>query len=137
MVAEGLKQTVDRFAQAGIRVILVAQVPAHRKNPRLMLERALLLRMSEDDTLAYLEHNAVSFAEHHALQVPSRAALEAVQGPDVAVVSIDPAFVQDGRVVWLDEGRTLYNNEDHISPLGAVRAGPVLAEAVAPFLDAR
>lgn len=137
VVATGLARTVARFTEAGVRVILVAQVPAQISDPRLILERALLLRMTEFDTLAYLERNAVSEGSHAALQAPSRAVLEALAGPDVVVVSVDRAFARDGRFIWLDEGRTLYNDDDHLSPLGAVRAGPVLAEAVAPFLDAR
>jgi len=124
----GLGATVDAYAQAGIGLIIVSQVPQQREDPRSIYYSAY-----EDDHVgAALWHDSVSRSDHDRLQ---RFVEEAFREAIAPLRHIDLAGVLCGpRCRIGTEQASWYSDDDHLSLEGAAKVVPVLQDRIGAAL---
>ena len=128
---EGLRQTFAYYAEAGVRVIVVSQIPQQRIIPGILVQNAMLLGLEEEAARHRFEESFVTREESDALQARARGIMAEVAGEHgVPVVTLDEAFVEGDRFAWLDGDDSLYMDDDHVSEIGAERLAPLVLEAL-------
>ncbi|MEO1139621.1 MAG: acyltransferase family protein [Pseudomonadota bacterium] len=132
----GLDRTLARLTEAGIKVVLVEQVPAHKVLPRNVFERMLLLRLPHDAALDVIAESFIHKDAHAELQARANSVLYAREREGITVVSLAEVFAVGNRFAWFSEGQALYVDSDHLSVTGANVAGAHLAELLDPILAA-
>ena len=68
----GLRRTVEYFRDAGMRVILVSQVPQQKIIPGVLVQSAMMLGLSEPDARMLFEDSFVLQGENDRLQAQAR-----------------------------------------------------------------
>lgn len=127
----GLRQTLAYYKDAGIRVMVVSQIPQQRIIPGILVQNAMLLGLEEDAARRRFEESFVTREASDALQQRAREIMGAVTAEfDVPVVTLDEAFADGDRFVWLDGDDSLYMDDDHVSEVGAARLAPLVLEAL-------
>lgn len=132
----GLTKTIEFYTQAGIKVILVAQVPGQKIQPLQVLDQALLLRLKPEQVVSHIENSYVDRTDHDVLQAEANRLLQAQASASdlVYFLSLDEAFLLNDRFIWLSDGKTLYGDDNHLSVFGADRAGDYMMDALMPIL---
>jgi hypothetical protein len=116
-----LKETIDRFLKAGIRVYLLKDVPDHGVDvPRIA---ALVERFGGD-----IDEFGTSRQEHESAN--ARLASVFKELDDRGVTVLDPAdylLNPNDRYAMVRDGRALYTDGNHLSASGALELMPLLA----------
>ncbi len=116
-----VKETIDRFLKAGIRVYLLKDVPDHGVDvPRIA---ALVERFGGD-----IDEFGTSRQEHESAN--ARLASVFKELDDRGVTVLDPAdylLNPNDRYAMVRDGRALYTDGNHLSASGALELMPLLA----------
>ena len=127
----GLRQTYAYFADAGIRVMVVSQIPQQRLIPGILVQNAMLLGLEEEEARRRFEDSFVTReASDRLQQTVRRIVAEVAAEYDMPVLTLDEAFADGDRFAWLDGGDSLYMDDDHVSEIGAERLAPLVLEAL-------
>lgn len=127
----GLGATVDAYAKAGIRLVVVSQVPQQREDPRSIYYRAF----EDDDVAAALWHGSVRRSDHDRLQEFVENAFSETITPSR---HIDMAGTLCGARCRIGtEQASWYSDDDHLSLEGAAKVVPVLQDRIGAVLFRR
>ncbi|KZY32319.1 hypothetical protein A3731_22320 [Roseovarius sp. HI0049] len=127
---EGLRRTYEFYAEAGIRVMVVSQVPLQRLIPGILVQNAMLLGLEEEAARRRFEDSFVTREASDRLQETARRIVGKVAAEyDMPVLTLDEAFAKGDRFAWLDGDDALYMDDDHVSDVGARRLAPLVLEA--------
>lgn len=131
----GLEKTTRTLTNAGIKVVLIAQVPAQKVLPQQVFERTMMLDLPSGEAIARIEESFIDAPSHFALQARANSALRAQESDMVTVIQLDEAFAVGDRFTWFSDGKALYIDQDHLSVSGALIAGTYLAEKLDQILN--
>lgn len=134
---EALTETIAFYRRAGIKVVIVQQVPEHNIDPRHVIERAIMLRQPTETARQLIQTNFTSRSDHEAKQAYVHRVFSEMAGRGVSIVSIDEAFADGGEFIWLADGEALYFDNNHLTVAGARRAGSLLAKEFEQVLAGR
>ena len=128
---EGLRKTYGYFAEAGIRVMVISQIPQQRLIPGILVQNAMLLGLEEEAARRRFENSFVTREASDRLQETARRIVGEVAAEyDMPVLTLDEVFAKGDRYVWLDGDDSLYMDDDHVSEVGAERLAPLVLEAL-------
>ncbi|MEQ8291616.1 MAG: acyltransferase family protein [Roseovarius sp.] len=128
---EGLRKTYAYFADAGIRVMAVSQVPQQRLIPETLVQSAMLLGLEDEVARRRFEESFVTREDHDRLQATARGILREVASEyGMPVLTLDEGFAHGDRFAWLAGNDALYLDDDHVSDVGAQRLAPLVLEAL-------
>lgn len=133
----GLEMTTRRLTDAGIRVLIIGQVPAQRVQPRQVFERVVLLNKGRADNMDMIVDSFVTKEDHEIIQKRSYSVLHSVENENVKVVRLDPAFLVNNRYGWLDDVSAFYFDRDHLTVAGARVASTYLARVLQEYVTPR
>ena len=125
-----LERTVSFYRQAGLEVVVIQQLPEQKVNPRFVLERILLLGLSEAEAFDAMNGTSLSVLEHEEMQGPVRNMILDLKETGVHIVTLDRPFLQHGVLRWFDKNMVLYKDSDHILANGAALVAPALSQAL-------
>ncbi|WP_306116382.1 MULTISPECIES: acyltransferase family protein [unclassified Roseovarius] len=124
----GIENTVNFFRQAGIRVVLIEQVPQQWVLPENVLLQAMLQGVSPEQAREKFAASFVKRARHDALMSYADSVLAGVaQQDEVEVLSLTDFFAEGERYAWFLDDTVLYRDSDHLSTRGAVSVGPLIS----------
>lgn len=128
-LATGLAATIAHYQRAGIRLIIVKQIPQQLQHP----QNVYYHRYDPDPQRfsAALDADAVSNAAHRALHQANEARFTALGAtPGVEYLNLDPVLCNASRCPLGTPERAYYFDRDHLSALGALRLAPALEIAL-------
>lgn len=128
-LAATLARTIAAYRMAGIRVILVDQVPQQAFDVGRFVQW-FAYRPDPQGPGGAITRTAVTRAEADALRAASRDLLRRQQGPGVSLLSLDPLFRSGDRYLWGDARGTWYSDSSHLTHGGALRVAPALSSAL-------
>lgn len=123
-----LAETIAFYREAGIKVVLVQQVPELNVDPRHVVNRAMMLRQSTETAWRFIQEAFTRRSDHENKQAYVRRVFSSMAGPGVTVVSLQDAFAEGAKFIWLADGKALYFDDNHLTVAGARRAEPLLAQ---------
>jgi hypothetical protein len=127
-LARALAQTLTRYAELGVRVVLVEQVPQQFAAADEIYTR-VFLGMDPSERAHDIAAYSVTPARDRALQAEADsllAAAIAASSGEVQRVSLDAAYCGMWRCLVGDTTISWYSDADHLSHAGALRAVPLL-----------
>ncbi len=124
-MASLLGDTVARYRAAGIRVIVVDQLPAQQFLVDRRLKWAALLK-SAAGLDAAIRNSAVMVADYEALRSKTEPALAAAQAHGAEILRLGETFRAGDRYVWAGPGVSWYKDASHVSQQGAMRLAPAI-----------
>lgn len=121
-------RTVAAYRRAGIRVILVAQVPQQQ----IAVDRVIpwLAYRPPADLAALIAASAVPVRASAAFSAAADAALAGAVQPGVTFARFDAPFRTGNRFAWGDGRAAWYTDRSHLSATGARRLEPAIAAAL-------
>jgi peptidoglycan/LPS O-acetylase OafA/YrhL len=121
-------QTVAAYRRAGIRVILVAQVPQQQ----IAVDRVIpwLAYRPPADLAALIAASAVPVRASAAFSAAADAALAGAVQPGVTFARFDAPFRTGNHFAWGDGRAAWYTDRSHLSATGARRLEPAIAAAL-------
>ncbi|MRU14600.1 acyltransferase [Roseovarius sp. A21] len=127
----GLINTITYFEEAGLRVVLMDQVPQQVRLPETVIAQAILRGLSKDDIQVEITNSFITIEKHEALVRVSRDILmEVARALGAEVMSVNAFFERDGRYAWMIDDKLLYFDADHISPAAARALSPRLEKVL-------
>ncbi|WP_371347950.1 acyltransferase family protein [Ancylobacter sp. IITR112] len=135
-LAAALPETVRRYLEQGVAVVLLDQIPEQKVLPQKILQQAALLGLRGGFDGEALEQaiweSSTTLEADVARQGFASGELEKLKGEKVWVLSLDAQFERQGRYVWGDREGAFYSDQDHLS----VHGGAFLKDSVtAAFAD--
>ncbi|PVA11642.1 hypothetical protein DC366_01365 [Pelagivirga sediminicola] len=132
-LAQALKDTIAFYRDAGIRVILVEEVPLQWVRADETVARAILLRLDDETSRQMFRDSYVSRTQSDALQQPARRVLnEVAEETGVEVIRLLDYFVEGDQYVWLRDEDVLYTDSNHLSVNGALAMTPFVESVLVP-----
>ena len=129
----GLDRTVAFYRDAGIRVVLIRQVPQQWVLPENILLQAVLQGLDDDESRAKFRSSFIERARHDALVAYADEVLtRTAQRHGAETLSLTEEFVVDDAYAWFLDDTVLYRDSDHLSTDGALRLSPRILEAFGP-----
>ena len=138
--AEALADTVRRYRDLGVGVVVVDQVPQQVTTPREWVERAVFTGVPPDLFVKAVERTSIRVEDDRKVQSFARAALDGLQGDGIWVWSFDDAFAEGERYLWADANGSFYADFNHLTEYGARRLSGGFAarfKEIAPSLAGR
>ncbi len=127
----GLINTIRYFKDAGLRVILMEQVPQQVRLPETVIAHAILRDLSEADIEIEINNSFITVEKHEELVRVSSEILEnTADALGAEVITVNDFFERDGRYAWMIEGKLLYFDADHLSPDAARALTPRLEKVL-------
>lgn len=127
---EGVRRTVQAYAKAGIRLILIEQVPQQEHPPATMYQRAWTDPDAAEQTLRKL---SVPLDKHRALQAfPAQIFREISNAYPVEIVNLDDEFCDESVCPVGTAEQSRYQDASHLSAEGALRLVPRLTRLLGP-----
>lgn len=127
-----LRHTIGILTDAGVRVWIMRQVPLQSHDVPRTLAAAMILGRQPSD-------RGVTREAHLAHRASVDRVFDGLADPNVSVLNPDPyLFDEAGRSILMEDGRSLYLDENHLSTYGAQRLRPMLDpmfEKIAPPRD--
>ena len=123
-----LAKTVDAYRAAGIRVVIVDQVPTQQ----FRLDRYvkwLALKPPAEGLEAAIIKGSVRADAFLALRAAAQPALGAQEVRAVPVLRLEQAFESGDRFLWGKPGESWYRDANHLSTQGALKLAPALIES--------
>ena len=120
-----LGHTAENYSRAGIKVVLVDQVPSQS----LMIDRKLKWLSLQPDLRPLgevIRQSSVMAADFAALRSAFEPALTAQQARGIQVLRFDDLFRDGDRYLWGGPGAAWYRDANHLSSVGALRLTPRL-----------
>jgi peptidoglycan/LPS O-acetylase OafA/YrhL len=125
-----LQVTVDAYAEAGTRVIIMKQVPMQLGDPRraYFLASRISFGLSVDD---WVRHTAVPVAQHDGFQRFVNTAFTQLEAHgNVEMLDPGPLFCSDDRCRFGDATTSYYYDDGHLSIPGSLRLVPLFERAL-------
>ncbi|MEO3415322.1 acyltransferase family protein [Roseovarius sp. CAU 1744] len=124
----GLEKTVAFYREAGIRVILIAQVPQQWVLPENVLLQAILQGLTPEQAREKFKASYIKRAQHDALVAYADSVLARMaQQEGVELLSLTDFFVEGDSYAWFLGDTVLYRDSDHLSTRGAIAVGPLVS----------
>ena len=123
-----LAETVKQYRAAGARVVLVDQIPQQTVDPKLVIDRMILLKSVGGADQIIRQTSTEAGADDQVQGYASRALLDQV-GDNVSVLNMDRTFLSDGRYLWAGPSEAYYFDFNHLSRQGALRLQPQIYAA--------
>lgn len=124
-----LAETIRFYNKAGMRVILVEQVPQHWVLPENVLLQGVLQGLSPDEAKDKFHASFIEIERHEGLVDDAHRVLRDVAAREGAeVLSLSELFVDGDRYAWFLDDTVLYRDSDHLSTRGALHVAPRLSE---------
>ncbi|MFX0540147.1 acyltransferase family protein [Roseovarius sp. S4756] len=128
-----LARTLDFYRAAGVRVVVVGQVPLQHVITQTMIEQSMLIGL--DWPQAEQKFRA-SFVARKTFDGFSQAADE-IMAQQVAkygatLLMLSEAFAEGDGYAWMRDGKALYRDTNHLSLAGALALAPLLSQSYAP-----
>lgn len=127
----GLRKTISHYRDAGIRIVILDQVPQQVVLPINVLGQAILRDLPEAEFEDDIARSFVDTRVHVELMRGARTILVDVAddlGADL--ISVNAFFEREGRYAWLLDRALLYTDADHISAPAARAVAPLLDKAL-------
>ncbi|WP_338548075.1 acyltransferase family protein [Roseovarius phycicola] len=125
----GVHNMIRFYRDAGLRVILLRQVPQQLQLPNNVIAQALLKNLPAAQVEAEIAHSFIPIQTHRDLVEFSETVLiEAAKEHGAQVVSVNDFFEEAETYAWFRDGVLYYKDADHLSLQGALALGPLLAE---------
>lgn len=132
----GLRETISHYRDAGIRVVVLDQVPQQVVLPINVLGQAILRDLPEAEFEADIARSFIDTRVHDELMRGARTILvDVADDLGAELISVNAFFERDGRYAWLLNRVLLYKDADHISAPAAHAVAPLLDKAL--FGDGR
>ena len=129
----GVRKTVAFYRQAGIRVVLVPQVPQQQVFPENVLLQALMQTMTKEDTNRTIERSFVERPIFDELIAYSDGVLaKAAEELGAEILSLNSYFEAGDRYAWFRDGNVLIGDGNHLTLRGALGVTPFLIEGYSP-----
>ena len=125
VMASLLGDTVARYRAAGIRVVVLDQIPAQQ----FLVDRTLkwaALRSSSDGLADAVRNSAVKVADYEALRSQTELALAAASANGAEILRLNDLFREGDRYPWAAPGASWYKDASHVSYPGAMRMVPAI-----------
>lgn len=129
----GVRKTVAFYRQAGIRVVLVPQVPQQHVFPENVLLQALMQTLTEEDANRTIERSFIERPVFDELIAYSDDVLAKVAEEFGAeILSLNSYFEAGDRYAWFRDGDVLIGDGNHLTLRGALGVAPLLVEGYTP-----
>ncbi|MDO9222686.1 MAG: acyltransferase family protein [Caulobacter sp.] len=115
-----MASTVKQYRAAGARVVLVDQIPQQSVDPKLIIERMILLGET-GGAEQIIRGTSTETAEDDLVQGFASRALTRLAGDGVSVLNMDRTFLSEGRYLWARPAEVYYFDFNHLSKLGALK----------------
>ncbi len=127
-----LDATLAYYSQAGIRVILVGQVPLQWQIAQNMIEQAALMGLTPQESREKFRLSFVTRAANDALfKEADDILLDLAARYDADVLTLADAFADGDHYRWFrsTDDVTLYRDSNHLSVAGALSLAPLLVRS--------
>ncbi|MCQ0093045.1 acyltransferase family protein [Roseovarius sp. M141] len=128
-----LSRTLEFYQKAGVRVVLVGQVPLQLVMAQTMIEQAMLMGLDPGQSGDKFTNSYVPRSMNDALVEGADDILRRIaaqHGADVLMLA--DHFAEADRYVWIRDGKVLYRDTNHLSVGGALDLAPRFAQSYAP-----
>ena len=125
-----LSRTLAHYIEAGVRVVLVGQVPLQNVMAQTLIEQAMLTGLDREESAAKFKGSFVPRDMYDAFSAEVDDILRRVasrEGAELLLVS--DHFLDEGSYAWMRDGRALYRDTNHLSVAGALGLAPLLSES--------
>lgn len=127
-----LNDTLEFYRAAGIRVVLVGQVPLQWVAAQTVIEQAMLMRLDHSESRKKFDNSYVEQAVNNALTESADGILHKLALQHGAeVLHLADHFADGNRYGWMRDGQVLYRDTNHLSPGGALSLGPLFVRSYA------
>lgn len=110
----GLKQTIDRYRDIGVKVYLFDDTPQQLYDPKDALKKTLLLTDSSINNLS------VSSTEHRNNQIWISERFKSMNKGIAGIINFDDVLCKKDICPLVENGRFLYLDDDHLTVDGAM-----------------
>ncbi|MEX1235648.1 MAG: acyltransferase family protein, partial [Roseovarius sp.] len=125
-----LDRTLAYYVAAGVRVVLVGQVPLQTVMAQTMIEQAMLMRLDSPQAAQKFEGSFVQRDMAEALVQASDEIIGRVAARYGAqVLTLAGSFQQGNAFAWIRDGASLYRDTNHVSVAGALSLAPLLSRS--------
>ena len=116
---ECLRETVNTLTSAGLRVVIVRDIPSHIGDVPRLLARATLFGQD-------VQTVGITLEKHRATNKKADELIERLAGPNVTILDPAPYFVDQAGLCRVEfEGKAMYHDFHHLSVQGALRLVPL------------
>ncbi|MFD1158563.1 acyltransferase family protein [Roseovarius aestuarii] len=124
-----LDQTVAFYREAGLRVILVAQVPQQWVLPDNVVLQSMLQSLDDEQSRQKIRTSFVERERFHELTSYADSVLAKMADKYGAeILSLNDFFVDGEAYAWFRDDVALYRDSDHLSIEGALAVSPLVVE---------
>ena len=125
---EALAGTIRFYRDAGIRVVLIEQVPQQWVLPENVLLQAVLQGLTPEAAREKFHASFIKVDRHEALVEDAHRVLRDVAAREGAeVLSLVDQFVDGDRYAWFLDDTVLFRDSDHLSTRGALHVAPKIS----------
>ncbi len=128
VLAPLLARTVDAYRAAGIRVVIVDQVPTQQFRVDRYV-KWLALKPPAEGLASAITQGSVRSDAFLSLRTASSPALGAQEARGIQVLRLEQAFQSGDRFLWGKPGESWYRDANHLSTAGALMLAPLLIES--------
>ncbi len=125
----GLRNTVSFYRNAGIRVIVIPQVPQQQVFPENLLLQALMQDRDPESAAKAFRMSFVEQEEFAALtELQNRVLARMVDEYGAEILSLNSFFEEGDRYAWYRDGSVYFSDGDHLTLRGALGVAPLLVD---------
>ncbi len=126
----GLEATVSFYREAGLRVVLIAQVPQQWVMPENILLQAMLQGLDDEESREKFRASFIHRTYHDDLVRYADSVLARMaRDYGAEVLTLTDHFAEGDRYAWFRDDKVLYRDRDHLSTEGALSLGPWISRA--------
>lgn len=119
---EDLTRTVRAYADLGLAVVLIGQVPEQPTLPNKIVQQIAFLHagesLPEEKFERIIEESSHKVPNDLAIRAFSQSVLMGLAGKPVWYIGLDDLFRKDDKFIWGDRGGSYYFDGNHISAYG-------------------
>ncbi|WP_324754593.1 acyltransferase family protein [Roseovarius sp. Pro17] len=128
-----LDETLAFYEKAGVRVVLVGQVPLQWVIAQTLIEQAMLMGLDTRQSRDKFRNSFVTRTANDGLvQDADRVLHQVAERRGAEVLMLADRFADGDSYVWIRDGEVLYRDTNHLSVVGARGLAPVFAHSYAP-----
>jgi len=125
-----MDRTLAYYADAGVRVVVVGQVPLQNAMAQTMIEQAMLLGLDADQSAQKFRGSFVPRRDNDAMTQAANDILYRLAGRHGATVLMpEDKFAEGDAYVWIRDQTALYRDTNHLSREGALSLSEMLSQS--------